>query len=143
MDNRKKPDISAPTGANAPSNTDPTSYASIGGTSGAAPHMAGALALLMEQYPDLSPEDAKSLFIDAVYTDAVTESYGTEPNNRFGYGKLNTFCSGFEIQTTPSDFVCDSVGTDVNFTWTNTGLIYRIYSSEDPYASFPGDDWTI
>jgi minor extracellular serine protease Vpr len=143
MDGRTKPDLSAPNSAYAPSNTSTTSYASLGGTSGAAPHMAGALALLLEQYPDLSPENAKSLFIDAVYTDAVTASYGAEPNNRFGYGKLNTFCAGFDIQSTPADFSCETVGTDVHLVWTNAGLVYRIYSSDNPYATFPGEDWAL
>ena len=143
MDGRIKPDLSAPNRAYAASNINSTSYENLGGTSGAAPHMAGALALLLQQYPDLSPENAKSLFIDAVYTDAITASYGAEPNDRFGYGKLNTYCTGFETQSIPADFYCDIVGTDVNLTWTNTGLVYRIYSSDDPYATFPGEDWTL
>ena len=55
------------------------------GTSAAAAHVAGAVALFLQQYPDLTPTRARTL----VRSRALADSYtGTVPNGTWGYGKL-------------------------------------------------------
>lgn len=56
------------------------------GTSAAAAHVAGALALLLQQNPGLTPATARSLILTKTRTDSFT---GPVPNNSWGYGKLD------------------------------------------------------
>ena len=55
------------------------------GTSTAAPHVAGAVALLLQKFGALSPQQVT----DYLRTHAVTDGFtGPVPNNDWGYGKL-------------------------------------------------------
>ena len=60
------------------------------GTSMAAAHVAGGLALLLQQNPNLTPASARALLVSRARTDAYT---GTVPNASWGYGK-------FDLETT-------------------------------------------
>jgi serine protease AprX len=59
-------------------------YYAATGTSLAAPHVAGGLALLLSAYPDLSADQQTAALINAA-VDLGT----TGPDNNFGYGRLN------------------------------------------------------
>jgi subtilisin family serine protease len=61
-------------------------YAWFGGTSAAAPHVAGAVALLLQIEPGLSPAQIKARLRDHAREDAFT---GLVPNFRWGWGKLD------------------------------------------------------
>ncbi len=144
-DGRIKPEISAPTYAYTATNSSSTSYASLGGTSGAAPHVAGTLALILEKNPTISPDSARTLLTDYAYTDTQTGNYGAEPNKRYGYGKLNSFRSVYP-QLNPPENVDIHIIEDadsVRITWDNEGFIYKIYSSTNPESIFPGIDWNL
>ncbi len=68
------------------------SYTVFGGTSGAGPHVAGALALLMQLEPDLEPTQ----LFDRLVKQSVKEPFmGELPNAEYGYGKLNLYKSEF------------------------------------------------
>jgi subtilisin family serine protease len=69
-------------------------YTVFGGTSGAGPHVAAALALLMQMEPDLSPS---KLFDRLVKYSSQEPFMGATPNAEYGYGKLNVYKSQFSL----------------------------------------------
>lgn len=83
-----KPDLVAP-GAfiSAPhfSNSSGSGYAGINGTSGAAPHVAGAAALMLQLFPDETPEKIKSRLVHSARRLANTSTL------RQGAGVLSLF----------------------------------------------------
>lgn len=90
--NTIKPDIGAPgasVSAIAGTGTDTTAF---GGTSGAAPMVSGAAALLMQAYPDRSPAQIKSVLMNTGETNImnIPEFFGGDlaPIMRIGGGEV-------------------------------------------------------
>lgn len=82
-----KPDLVAP-GVFVNSTTLGEKYNLTSGTSFAAPHVAGAAAIILQKYPGLSPSDVASLLVTT--TDPVTDAYGNLfPISAVGSGRLN------------------------------------------------------
>ncbi len=91
-DGRDKPDLTAPTDAYAANTTSTTGYSSLCCTSGAAPHVAGAIALMYQKYPDAKPDGLRQMLIDTAYNDSRTGAIPDgNPDTRWGYGKLNAY----------------------------------------------------
>ncbi len=91
-DDRRKPDITAPSSMlmvpklSGPGNDSGPSYGPQSGTSMAAPHLAGIIALLWALKPALTPESIRS----ALHTTAVEDKFtGSVPNMRWGKGKVD------------------------------------------------------
>jgi subtilisin family serine protease len=61
------------------------SYIEEQGTSMAAPHVTGAIALMLERNPALTPAQIKTILMDRARVDSFTGV----PNNEFGRGKLD------------------------------------------------------
>ncbi len=61
-------------------------YGWFGGTSAAAPHVAGAAALMLQKMPGVSPSQIQQALRDSAGQDAHT---GFVPNFRWGWGKLD------------------------------------------------------
>jgi len=70
--NRIKPDIGAPGASVSAVSGSGDGEAAFGGTSGAAPMVAGAAALLLQAYPGRSPAEIKSLLMNTADTDILT-----------------------------------------------------------------------
>ena len=109
-DGRTKPDITAPGNVIVSSvnsfDTDYTSssnevvtglsngskdwwFASMQGTSMASPMVTGILALWLEAYPNLTPDQAKTLLKDNAWTDSYTGNISSNGNNTWGWGKVD------------------------------------------------------
>ena len=111
-----RPDLSAP-GVSVPSAWNDGAYATISGTSMAAPHVAGTAALLMSINPDLKghPDEVATILRSSTVTDGVTDpsndgcgglTIADWPNYQVGYGRLDAYAAavlaGLE---TPDDVV--------------------------------------
>jgi len=98
-DGRTKPEISAPglfiTAARSskvsPGESDPDDYHRVlAGTSMAAPHVAGVVALMLQYNPQLTPQQIRSLLTDGAYLDQFTGFIQTpEGSNDWGWGKAD------------------------------------------------------
>lgn len=80
-DGRLKPDLTAPTGEKLPGYDDEYGFA---GTSGAAPVITGAAALVWQKFPDMTQAEVK-----AFLTSHVKPLGKKSPNPQFGSGRLS------------------------------------------------------
>lgn len=95
---RMKPNVVAP-GVGVRSSIPGDAYASYSGTSMAGPHVAGAVALLINAKPSLagnvdSLETLLEMTADSVYTyrdDTCVTTQFVFPNNMVGYGRINLY----------------------------------------------------
>nr|WP_306271337.1 choice-of-anchor J domain-containing protein [Ornithinimicrobium sp. HY1793] len=88
---------------------DPLDYNVISGTSMASPHAAGAVALLREVYPDLTPTQLRSVLASTADTDLFKED-GSTPADAFdiGSGRINieqAGRAGLALDETSENFV--------------------------------------
>jgi subtilisin family serine protease/plastocyanin len=75
-------------------------YQWFGGTSAAGPHVAGAVALMLQKNPTLTPTQVTQI----VRASAITDSWtGSTPNDSWGWGKLNA-AGAVQGVPSPSDF---------------------------------------
>jgi minor extracellular serine protease Vpr len=80
-DNKIKPDITAPGPGVYSAAVGSGNKASLfGGTSSAAPHIAGSLALLREKYPGWSVLDIYNALMNTAHTELYTQESGGNPN---------------------------------------------------------------
>ncbi len=113
-----KPDISAP-GVSVRSSFPGDDYGTLSGTSMAAPHVAGLVALLIAARPDLSGEVAQleKLIQDTAVIQYSSEGCGgdgpqTVPNHTFGWGRIDAFAAykaALEPPATPTPAVTPTV----------------------------------
>lgn len=87
-DGRIKPDISAH-GQNQRSTNDDNAYLVFGGTSGAAPGIAGVIAVLHEAYRSIYAEIADAALLKALVLNSANELGHPGPDFKFGWGHVN------------------------------------------------------
>jgi subtilisin family serine protease len=92
----------------------------FGGTSGAGPHIAAALALLIEQNPDWTPDQLEQQLFNAAGGNDLTPDYGQVPNAHWGYGQVDVFKALYgeprptaTNQTPIADLVVETNGPDL------------------------------
>ncbi len=150
LDGRIKPDVSAPgsnvvSAVNSFGSVDSTistfrhpegwAYSAFWGTSMAAPHLTGVVALMLEAMPAIHPDTLKHLLVTTAVKDLFT---GAIPNGSpdWGWGKINAWNllrSRFGVaDTVPTDTVpTDTVPTDT------TDTLSRLQSVRSVVRAFP------
>ncbi len=88
-DNLLKPEIGAPGASVSAIAGSGTGTGPFGGTSGAAPMVAGSAALILDAYPGLTPLEVKARLMNNGETDIVTDPFsGLAPISRIGGGEV-------------------------------------------------------
>tara|TARA_B100000809_G_scaffold76068_1_gene73782 strand:+ start:221 stop:3835 length:3615 start_codon:yes stop_codon:yes gene_type:complete len=139
-DGRIKPDIAA-NGQNQNSTNENNTYQSFGGTSGAAPGIAGISAQLYEAYGDLNGGNLPpSALIKASLLNTANEAGNIGPDYKFGWGIVNALRAGMLIED--SRYLSDEVSQgdtnthSINVPSGTTQVRFMVYWS-DPAAT-PG-----
>lgn len=70
-------------------NTNTWYFGTMPGTSMSAPMVTGVVGLLLEGYPDLTPDQVKTLIKDNAYTDNYTGTISSSGDNTWGWGKID------------------------------------------------------
>ncbi len=135
-DGRRKPDLSAPgVGIQSASNRWETAadFRSSNGTSMATPHVAGALALLLDYNAPWQPEALKALLTNSVRNSAPVT---TTPDNNWGYGALD-LAQAYTDRTLVQTGTFSSSGADaLYFTLSNVAVGDRTTLAWNRVASF-------
>ena len=155
-DGRQKPEIAAPGQGIASARSKDSSYPDtriigpaekhvlIQGTSMASPHVAGAVALLLDANPSLDAQQVKVL----IQANAVKDSFtGTQCNNTWGCGKANIANIVVTAVLTPPELVAPANSAVLNtprplFDWKDSsGDVdnYRLQVTSGSLATPPFD----
>jgi hypothetical protein len=129
---RRKPDIAAP-GTSIRSSTGDGDYGNLQGTSMAAPHVAGAVALLWSARPDLKNQITPTeQLLDAAAVPVWSTACGDAgwPNNTFGYGRLDVQAALYGVSLSGAPGQSGNRGSLVTYTLrlTNTGITSDIFA---------------
>ncbi len=132
-DGRMKPDIAGNQYVTVPNYTGTNTYQNLAsGTSWSAPHVGGAIALLLQKMPVATPALILDILHNSATWDQYTQAEGARPNYRVGYGKLNVARAFRETQPV-TNLSLVIVGNDIQLHWTAVpgASSYNIYRSTD------------
>jgi subtilisin family serine protease len=138
---RRKPDIAAP-GNPVRSSTRDGAYGLLSGTSMAAPHVAGAVALLWSARPELKNQitPTEQLLNDSAFHIASTACGSNGwPNNTFGYGRLDIEAALYGVAVSRAEGQSAKPGSVVTYTLslTNTGIVTDSFTLEHGPSQWP------
>ncbi|MFT5237235.1 MAG: hypothetical protein ACI9M9_000827 [Flavobacteriaceae bacterium] len=138
-DGRIKPDIAA-NGQNQNSTTENNQYQSFGGTSGAAPGIAGVSAQLYELYGDANGGALpQSALIKAALLNTANEAGNIGPDYKFGWGIVNGLRAGLLLEEGRylSDNISQGVTNNhtINVPTGTTQVRFMAYWSDVPAAT--------
>jgi len=123
---RTKPDLAAPD----KTSTGTSPYTTFYGTSGAAPHVAGAAALLLDQNPSLTPT--------ALRAHLLSQTVPMGSPNVYGNGRLALTSPATPNQPPIASFAVSPTSGAPGTTFSFTGA-----SSYDPDGTIVGYQWTF
>ncbi|MGE5601500.1 MAG: S8 family serine peptidase, partial [Nitrososphaerales archaeon] len=154
----RKPDVSAP-GSNVRSSylPDVNSYTTLSGTSMAAPHVAGLVALMISANPSLrgNVDGIRYMIEQSAVHKTTSQGCGGDsptavPNNVFGWGRIDVFAA-YQRAVAPcnapaavTDLAVMRVnGTQVQLSWSAQpdAMRYNVWWSSSPYFA-PGSSCT-
>ena len=151
MDGGKTIDIAAPSDAFTPyaqTESDPdnnrpglfqNNYRMFSGTSGAGPHVAAAVAQLLELEPALSPTDVVQRFRDAAASDEFVEP--DVPDDGWGYGKLRVVEALYgEAPAEQPEYITASLEVEFEPGVDQCSIVVRVPDVDWPGPSFRWDD---
>jgi len=126
--NRRKPDLVAP-GSNVRSSYPPASYATLSGTSMAAPHVAGAVLLMWSALPNLSRDVDHTEFVLSETAVQLTSGQGCGgdsssqvPNNVYGYGRIDVLAAyDYASQSAPVGGIAELPQLELDDPTTGSG----------------------
>ncbi len=127
--NRIGPDISAP--GIAVRSSSGWSYRTFSGTSMAAPHITGAVALFLQKYPTFSPQIVYNILLNTADRPCQGGSY---PNNDYGWGRLDCHAALSHIPFQPDNHVKPWWGTEYigDNIYNSTGSGQYVLQFADP-----------
>ena len=111
-------------------------YRLMNGTSMAAPHVAGVIALMKSVYPRLTPTDVDVLLATGAMTDDLHNDGPNVRNNQFGYGLVNALKAVQQASALASGL---SLPTIPVATPANGSLSYTLNSIELAISPLGGD----
>src|SRR5690606_15323229 len=150
-DHRAKPDIGAPGAWLSAETGIATEETNFGGTSGAAPVVSGAAALLIDKFPDATPTEIKARLLngaDSTNRTPTADGFITTPISRIGAGEVRVVpaADATTVVTTPGGniglgipSVTRSHKTTVDVTLTNTSRANKTYTFDTVYRD-PADE---
>ncbi len=128
-------------------------YQGMQGTSQAAPHVTGIVALMLQANPDLDYYDVREKLAETARSDGYT---GSTPNYAFGYGKVDALAAvksvaedinlinvkeGFDSeQFPPSNWLLIRYADKSKKTWCK-GNLTENYSQIDPNSTYSAVCW--
>lgn len=147
-DNRAKPDIGAPGAWLSAETGTATEETNFGGTSGAAPVVSGAAALLIDKFPTATPLTIKARLLngaDSTNRTPTADGFIPTPISRIGAGEVRVAPSADAVSVLTTTGPGGNIGlgipsvttskytTDVELTLTNTSGANRQYSLAATY----------
>jgi serine protease AprX len=134
--NRPKPELVAP-GVSVYSAYPPDSYLSLSGTSMAAPHVAGAVALLWSAFPQVRGNVDYTLSVLEQSAVHLTTNQGcggdnssSVPNHVFGYGRIDVLAAFHFIADHPA-LELKLEGNSLTVSWPSPSTTFRLQQSTD------------
>lgn len=108
------------------------------GTSQAAPHVAGTVALILQDNPNYDYDAIVNVFSNTARSDVNT---GTVPNNAFGYGKLDVFAAvghavPVKLLNLSAQWESDRAVIGWELSETESGTVFRVERASEERGSF-------
>lgn len=143
--NLAKPDIGAPGASVSAEYGTGTETTAFGGTSGAAPMVSGAAALVMEAYPDYTWAEVKALLMNTAETNIMSkvEQFGGDkaPITRIGGGEVRV---NRAVASKAAAWDADALTGSLSFgfhditdgaSWTRDVVVYNYSNDEITFAT--------
>lgn len=143
-----KPEISAP-GETIRSTVGGGNFMYMSGTSMAAPHVTGVVALLKQAKPNMTVNEMRKILEDTAVPATDTGSYTSSPNYGFGYGVVNAYTAVSAVENVGvgkvrGKITADSKTTDAQVYIKETNISVNANASDGAYAmNHPAGKYTL